>query len=143
MLSDNHINVNTFNDILYNLHTYEGVNMLAEYSERWDMKSVYRGDTIRQWAITIKNKNSGTTIVPTVVICNMTNRRGGVVYSYTPNILPSGKVEFELISGDITRSWGSGVFDFKVEYTMTDGMTRKYIVGSVEILEDEGCPCKI
>lgn len=117
--------------------------MLTDYSKRWDMKSVYRGDTIRQWAITIKNRNSGTPIVPLSVTCEFKNRRGSHVYTYNPVILSSGKVQFEMIGGDITATWGVGTHVFKVECTMSDGMTRKYIIGTIEILEDEGCPCKI
>lgn len=108
--------------------------MATEYTGTWNMKDVYRGDTIKAFAITITDVDNATPIIPMGVCCQMRDSRDNVLYQYNPTTdVVTGRVSFEKVD---TRGFSTGLVKFDIEYTLQDSTVRTYVSGKVRILED-------
>lgn len=110
--------------------------MATTYTGIWNMKAIYRGDTINPLGVTIRDSDTQEVLVPKSVCLQFRDKNGRLVFSWLPIILPSGKVVFPLVPAEFTSKFPLGVLKFDIEFTRMDDKVRTYVSGDITILED-------
>lgn len=110
--------------------------MATEYTGIWNMKDVYRGDTINPLAIRIEDPDTQDVLIPRSVCLQFRDRNDNLVYTWPANILPTGRVVFDSIPKEDTRTFPVGLLKFDIEFTRSDDKVRTYVSGKLRVLED-------
>lgn len=104
---------------------------IPTYTMQYPRKVYYAGDTVDGFTF-ILNDNIGDPIVPQKVNCQVRDAKGKVVYTYTPIVSLAGLVSFE----SFTAPKIEGIYHFDVEYILSSGDKRTYIVGTLPIKKE-------
>lgn len=109
--------------------------MIPKYTGEWNRGDVYKGDTIKEFTITLLGRFDRKPVTPVSVCCQLKDRNGNILHTYAP-VINGARVTFPRIDGEDTRDFNIGVCVFDVEYTLPDGVVRTYLKGKQRILED-------
>lgn len=107
-----------------------------EYTARWDMPSIYKGDTLDGFAITLTMSDGGG-VIPTKVCAQIVDTLGRKVAEWEHSIDGVGRVVFSPIEGDVTSTWRAGKYSYDLEYTDFTGRVRTYLTGGFTVYEDK------
>ena len=110
--------------------------MTTAYTGIWNMKDVYRGDSINSSTISIKDTDTLEVLIPKSVCLQFRDKNDNLIYNWIPTILSSGKVVFPPIPKEDTQQFPVGVLKFDIEFTRPDDKVRTYVSGKLRILED-------
>ena len=107
----------------------------TNYTAIYDRKPIYRGDTLNPMRLTLVDRESGETVVPTSLCVQIRSSFGKLLADVGWHI-EGGKVVVEAVPPETTRTFPVGVHKYDVEYTLPNGVVRTYVSGSIEILRD-------
>ena len=110
--------------------------MATTYTGIWNMKDIYRGDTINPLGITIRDSGTQEVVIPKSVCLQFRDKNGRLIYSWLPTITASGRVLFPLIETEFTSKFPLGTLRFDIEFTRMDDKVRTYVSGTLNVLED-------
>lgn len=110
--------------------------MATEYTGMWNMKNVYRGDTINSLVITIKDSDTQEVLIPKDVCLQFRDKNDNLVYDWKPHITTTGGVIFDTIPKEDTRRFPVGWLKFDIEFTRIDGKVHTYVSGKLRVMED-------
>lgn len=110
--------------------------MATEYTGIWNMKDVYRGDTINPLAIRIEDTVTQDVLIPRSVCLQFRDKNDNLVYTWPANISPTGRVVFDSIPKEDTRTFPVGLLKFDIEFTRSDEKVRTYVSGNLRVLGD-------
>ena len=102
------------------------------YTMDFPRRPYWCGDTVDGFTLQLSNSADSAAVIPISVCAQIKDESGKVVYTYTPDIFPDGRVVFE----DVVASWVAGEYTFDVEYTMGGGKKRTYVRGTLPIRGD-------
>lgn len=111
--------------------------MIPKYTGEWDRGSIWLGDTLLGFSMRIADKVTSEPIVPVDICAHIVDSFGRKVAALENSIGSDGTVTFDRIDGEVTAAWRAGAYAFDVEYTLSDGRVRTYLVASFTVLEDK------
>lgn len=112
----------------------------TKYTAKWDIPTIYKGDTLDPFTLTLKVKDTQQIIIPDSVCVKLKDVRSSTTHNLSSVIDPSGKVTILGATAEVTSKWASGVYEYDVEYTINNRV-RTYLTGKLRVLEDiSKCP---
>ena len=111
--------------------------MIPKYTGEWNRGAIWRGDTLLGFSMRIADKVTAEPIVPVTICAHIVDSFGRKVVALDSSIGIDGTVTFDRIDGEVTATWRAGAYAFDVEYTLSDGRVRTYLVASFAVLEDK------
>lgn len=104
---------------------------MSEYQYTHNRAPVRRGDTLRGFAVTILTPQD-TPLQVVHICCQIRWAHSRLIHTY--------KTEYDQLTGRLSipcviADWNPGVYGYDIEYTLDSGLVRKFIAGSVTVLD--------